>query len=146
MTFCTDDFKRHVARLQDRTARRIAAIGDITDGAIVRQDSGERWDFLLPDMTEPGKWRMQYFDVRGFSGHGIYNTIEQLAIAAVAGGFLTRDDDALDRVQELASFQRGNYAADLIRQVNAGELQYADANALLSQFDANQVEIHAQAA
>lgn len=135
MTFRTDDFMLHIARLQERTARRVAALGDITAGAIVRQQSGERWAFLLPDMTEPGRWRMQYFDAHGFSGHGIYDTPEQLAGAAFAEGFRMRDDGALDRVQALASFQRGNYAADLIRLVNLGQIQFADVNKLLTEYD-----------
>ncbi len=113
----------------------IAAIGDVTEGAILKQDGADRWAFLLPDMTEQGKWRIQYFDLRGFSGHGIYSAPCALVDAAISGGYVERDDGALDRVQDLPSFRRGCFLAELIAQVNGGLITHAGADALLLQYD-----------
>ena len=43
---------------------------------------------------------------------------------------------ALDRVAGLASFQRGNFASDLIRRINLRELTHEQANAELAAYDA----------
>lgn len=129
------DFNRQIFLLRLHTARRIAAVGDITNGAIVRHVGSQRWAFLLPDMGEPGKWRMQYFDARGFSGHSIFASEDEVLRASVNEGFRIRDDQALDQIQDLPSFRRGNYLADLVHHVNSGQLPYARISCLLSNYD-----------
>lgn len=131
-------FAAHIAALRQEREAGIGALGGATDGLELTTDSGKRWAFLLPDMTEPGRWRLQYFDERGFSGHGIYDTEAQLLEAAWSAGFRRRDPGALDRMAQLASFQRGNFASDLIRRINLRELTHEQANAELAAYDAAQ--------
>lgn len=135
-----EDFDTYLARIRAEAAAKKAALGDMSEGGILKQASSERWAFVLPDMTEPGKWRIQYFDARGFSGHGVYNTGDECVDSALASGFTVRDDQALDRVQGLASFWRGNHAADLIRRINCGELTHAQGDALMAEYDEQQAK------
>lgn len=124
------------AEFDRRRSERTASIGDVSNGAILASESGSRWVFLLPDMTEQGKWRMQRFDERGFSGHGIYNTHDELVLAAANDGFFRHDPGALDRLQDTPLFQRGNFLTDLVQRVNARELSHAEADRLLAEYDA----------
>lgn len=139
MTFRTQAYEQHIAKLKQREARKIKAIGSIECGAIVRHKTAERWVILLPDMNEPGKWRIQYFDMNGFSGHAIYENQEQVINCAIAGDYIQRDDAALEKMQEMGSFQRGNFASNLIYQVNSGVMSYKDANAKLAIYDTQMI-------
>lgn len=130
-----NDFQAHLACIRAESAARKAALGDMSQGGILKQATSERWAFVLPDVSEPGKWRIQYFDTRGFSGHSVYNTADECVDSALASGFALRDDQALDRAQQLASFWRGNYAADLIQRINSGAMTHAQGDALLSMYD-----------
>ncbi|MBG6083035.1 hypothetical protein [Rubrivivax gelatinosus] len=125
-----------LAQLEEEQHARVAAIGDVSNGAILSNNSGTRWVFLLPDMTTPGKWRLQRFDANGFSGHMIFNSQEELVAEAAREDFITHDPTALDRLQCSPSFQRGNFLTDLVGQVNAGDLSHAEADRLLAEYDA----------
>lgn len=130
------DLKGFLEQIRRDKQRSIEEIGDVTNGVILANRSGARWVFLLPDMTTYGMWRMQRFDERGFSGHGIYNSHDDLVEAAVTEGFTHPDPGALDRLQGTSLFQRGNYLSDLVRQINASELSHAEADRLLAEYDA----------
>lgn len=123
-------------------ARR--AIGDVSGGVILANQGRTRWAFLLPDMTAAGKWRLQRFDDRGFSGHAIFNTHDDLVDAAISEGYTSADPGALDALQDTPRFQRGNFLTDLIGQVNAGRLTHEDADRLLAGYDARSaIDAHA---
>jgi hypothetical protein len=129
-------FEAHLAAQRQARQQGVAALGSATQGLELVSESGKRWAFLLPDMTEPGRWRLQYFDERGFSGHAIYDTEAQLLEAAWTEGFRSPAPGALDRIAQTPSFQRGNFAADLIRRINLRELTHEQANDELAAYDA----------
>lgn len=133
-------FELHLARVRSARQAGVASLGSARDGLELVSDSGKRWAFLLPDMTQAGRWRLQYFDERGFSGHGIYDSEEQLLEAAWAAGFTQRAPGALDRLAQLVSFQRGNFAADLIRRMNLREISFEQANERLAAYDAERIQ------
>lgn len=135
MAEAIDQARLRAALRQDRAAA-VASLGGAAKGLELASECGKRWAFLLPDMTEPGRWRLQYFDERGFSGHGIYDTEEQLLEAALDAGFRRCDAGSLDRLAQLPSFQRGNFAADLIQRINLRELTHAQAHQMLAAYDA----------
>lgn len=133
-------FELHLVRVRSARQAGVASLGSARDGLELVSDSGKRWAFLLPDMTQAGRWRLQYFDERGFSGHGIYDSEEQLLEAAWAAGFTQPAPGALDRLAQLASFQRGNFAADLIRRMNLREISFEQANERLAAYDAERIQ------
>ena len=133
------DFQGFLASIRAKTQIKIDAIGDVSNGAILSNQEGTRWVFLLPDMTEQGKWRLQRFDADGFSGHAIYDSHASLVEAAARENFITHDHGALDRLQDTPRFQRGNFASDLIRRVNSRDLSHDQADRLLAEYDAQPV-------
>jgi len=133
-----ESFEAHLARLRAEREAKREAMGDMSRGGILKSDHRDAWVFILPDVSGDGAWRVQYFDCNGFSGHTVYNAMEACVDAALAGGFLQRDDEALDRVQNLPSFARGNFAADLIRKLNGREITREQGDALLAEYDAAQ--------
>lgn len=129
-------FEAHLAAQRQARHQGLAALGSAADGLELANNSGRRWAFLLPDMTQPGRWRLQYFDERGFSGHAIYDSEAQLLEAAWAEGYRCPAPGALDQVAQTPAFQRGNFAADLIRRINLRELTNEQANQELAAYDA----------
>ena len=136
--FLRGDFDAFTRLTEKRERAALAAIGDMSGGGILRHRDGERWVFILPDVDCGGRWRIQRFDARGFSGHEVHPDCAQCVRLSVREGFTTRDDGALDALQGTASFQRGNYVSDLIRRINCREIDHAAADRLLAEYDAAQ--------
>lgn len=136
-SFATDaGFRAMLAEQREAKRRTLEAIGEVLDAAILTHKSGaDRWQMVLPDVTGNGRWRTQSFDLNGFSGHMVFDDKASALDSAVGLGFTTRDDAALDRIQDLPSFQRGLFAADLLMQVNGGQLRYDEADRRLAQYD-----------
>lgn len=84
----------------------------------------DRWIMVLRDFSDANCWRTQSFDINGFSGHAIFESRELAIESAIRSGFLHREDEALDRVQDLPSFMLGNFCCDQIAKFNAGEISY----------------------
>lgn len=129
-------FQQMLAEKRAAKQRAIEAIGKIEDCAIVRHSSGDNtWRMILRDASEPGKWRTQSFDLKGFSGHMVFDSKEDAIDSAASQGYTIRDDSALDRIQDTPSFQRGLYVTDLIARVNTKAITYQEADRLLAQYD-----------
>ena len=79
---------------------------------------------ILPDVLDSTQWRTLNFDINGFSGHAVFATKDEAVESAVRCGFHVRDDEALDRIQNLPSFMLGNYCCDQIARLNCGEITY----------------------
>lgn len=134
------EFRQIVAEQRLARRRAIAAIGDVGECAIVRQCgrdgvAADRWKMILPDASEPGNWRTQTFDMRGFYGHVSFATRELAIADAANSGFSLRDDTALDRIQDTPAFQRGLFVTDLVGQVNAGKITHAEGDRRLAEYD-----------
>lgn len=119
--------------------RGIESIGEVDDCAIVRKRANgqlvDQWNMILRDASEEGKWRIQEFDSRGFSGHVCFATKELAIEEAASNGYSDRDDMALDRIQNTPSFQRGMFTADLIARINSGKMTHAEGDRRLAQYD-----------
>lgn len=46
-------------------------------GFTLKHKTQERWGFVLPDASEPGRFRWQEFGLDGFTGHHTYDTPEE---------------------------------------------------------------------
>lgn len=128
-------FELHLARIHQAKQRAIEQIADVGECAIVSNKAGTQWQMILQDASEAGKWRIQTFDDGGFSGHMVFKNKEEAVEHAAVHGYVLRDDGALDRLFNTPKFQRGLFAADLIRQVNMGLLRFEQANAQMADYD-----------
>ena len=131
-----EGFRQMLAARRSALARTIARMGDPANGVELRHSADARYVLLLPDVAEPGMWRMQRFDPKGFSGHDLHPSKEALLESAAGQGFVEPDPGALDRLAQTPAFQRGNFLTDLVRQINGRTLTHDQANAQLSAYDA----------
>jgi hypothetical protein len=129
------DFDAQLEELEAEIQADIAAVGDVSNGAVLRHERAAMWTFVLCDL-QPGKWRVQVFDPNGFSGHSLWNSADEAVRFVLTTGYRHRDDGALDRVAALPSFERGNYVTDLVQRVNRGELSVQACRTLVDAYDA----------
>ncbi|MCK8652209.1 hypothetical protein M1M06_24480 [Ralstonia insidiosa] len=55
-------------------------------GVECRAVKREAWAFVLADVSCPGRFRIQYFDLDGFSGHYVHKTLEEAVEDMVTSG------------------------------------------------------------
>jgi len=84
-----------------------------------------KYAFVLPDASQPGKWRISYFDKNGFSRHESEKTRESAQVSLVTEGYTIEDKGALDRLAATKEWAKGTAYADLIMKLNKGEITHA---------------------
>ena len=142
LAYRANPLRRRLVESRLEIRRALRQIGAVEDGVVLKQKSAARWGMILADASEPGKWRIQTFDERGFSGHSTYNSTAEALRAAVQSGFVERDDGALDRLHATPAFQRGNQYLSIISRVNAGEITHAEGMRQMDAYDAEQRLLH----
>lgn len=75
------------------------------------------WAFVLPDASDVGRWRVQYFDVKGFFSHHTVNTLEQAVADMVNDSYIVEAKGILDRLADTPQWKRGMAVAALIQQL-----------------------------
>ena len=130
-----DGFMTMLDKLRQDRQSAIDSVGDISDGVVLRHRKSERWAFLLPDATESGRWRAQYFDTDGFFGHSTRDTEMEIIEEAVGQGFVVRDQSALERLQDTKRFQRGNFVSNLLFQMSTGKITQETGDTRLKEYD-----------
>ncbi len=134
-SLASEGFERILREHRVAKARAMKAIGDVGDCAIVKNRAGDRWQMILRDASEPGKWRTQQFDARGFAGHRTFPSRAEAIDAVADAGYSIRDDEALDRMQNTPAFQRGLFVADLLRLVNGGAISFDEGSRRIELYD-----------
>lgn len=134
-----DSQARTMDRLQqiiDARASRIAAVRAIFaaqgTGTTLRNTAGTAWTIILPDASEPGRWRHQMFDASGFSGHCTRDTADAALLDAIDCGYYRPDPDALDRVSVTPKWAHGTRCNAIRQELNAGLITWTEAVARMS--------------
>lgn len=65
-------------------------------GIEFRHVSFLRWAIVLPDASEPGRTRIQYFTPSGFDRHRSFSTLEEAVEEMVSEGFVVEQPRMLD--------------------------------------------------
>lgn len=117
-------FDGMLERIKYRTDKAVEAIGEVDQVAIVRHETSDQWLMILPDVSGEGRWRLQSFDPKGFSGHMVFGSKAEAIRFAATQRHTVRDDGALDRLQDTPEFQIGLYAADQLMQFNRGFISF----------------------
>ncbi len=84
------------------------------------------WAFVLPDASEPGRHRVQYFDEHGFFSHHAEDTLEDAVQEMVRNGYVTEEKGVLSRVSKTEVWRRGMERCFLMMQVGQGKITYAE--------------------
>lgn len=84
---------------------------------------------VLPDATEPGRYRYQTFNKSGFIGHTTRDTPEEVLLEAYRDGFRNIESrELIERLCSTPEWEKGSLINDLVRKVNLGELSHSEAN------------------
>lgn len=126
------EFDRYLLRLAAPKAFTYDAImrkfnGD-PSGVEFKADNRDAWAFVLPDASEPGRMRVQYFDRSSFFSHHPYDTLSECVDNMVAEGYTVEDAGALERLSDTDEWRRGVEVAGLIQKLNAKEITHEEFN------------------
>jgi hypothetical protein len=95
-------------------------------GIEYKQPDREKYAFVLPDASRPGKWRVSFFDKSGFSYHEVADTSAAAAEEMVRLGFTQKAAGCLDKLAETREWALGTDMADLLFRLNAKQLSWAE--------------------
>jgi hypothetical protein len=90
----------------------------------------QAWAFVLPEVRDPSRTRLQYFDQDGFSGDSAYDTLKDAVDTMIGEGFRIIDVGALDRIAATPRWARGVKVATLRQACQQGRMttrEFADA-------------------
>ena len=95
-------------------------------GEEYRAGADNRWAFVLPDVDGGGRYRVQLFDLDGFSGHRVHATLTEAVEDMVSSGFRTWDHGRLEAVGSRPRWARGVLVAGAHQRFNDGGLTFAE--------------------
>lgn len=96
-------------------------------GLTLKHHRLESWGIVLPDASQPGRFRWQAFQRDGFTGHCTHNTPELCIGDMLDDGYTVLDMGALDRLSATVEWARGMEIVGVIQACNAGMLSFEDA-------------------
>lgn len=102
-------------------------VGQLEVGLTLKHCRRDAWGIILPDASQPGRYRWQAFQSDGFTGHVTFDSMEECLGDLVDDGYGTPDPGALDRVADTVEWRRGMEVVGLIQSCNAGLLSFEDA-------------------
>ena len=106
-------------------------------GVECRAVKREAWAFVLADVSCPGRFRIQYFDLDWFSGHYVHKTLEEAVEDMVTSGYRQIDTGALDRVAATERWALGVKRSAIMQRHQSGMIDWATAVGELSILQTN---------
>ena len=86
--------------------------------AMKRSDGKPMGVSVTEEPDGSGRWRLTYFDERGFSGDTIVGTKAEAIKTALGDGYRDTDRNALRKLSKTKEFQDGNEATEKVREEN----------------------------
>ncbi|MFD2274283.1 hypothetical protein ACFS07_33350 [Undibacterium arcticum] len=125
-----DPFVQHLYQIASKFNRPYNVVmtrnaGD-PSGVEYHNRAATLWAFVLPDASEPGKYRLQTFDEDGFTGHSSYSSLIDAVEALIKNGYVCEDRGALDRMSTTARWAAGTEILDLLRRLNGKEISFQE--------------------
>ena len=97
------------------------------DGTELSNKDGRRHAILLPDASNPGKYRYQMFDERGFMSHSTHDTPEDAVADAVSQGYHVHNPGILDRLAGTDEWAHGMAVNAVMQAHNGGQIDWRTA-------------------
>lgn len=101
-------------------------------GIECKSDSREGWAVVLPNLTDEGPVKVQYFDADGFSGHYCQSSMTKAVEQMISEGYRTIDEGILDRLVATERWSLGTKRQALRDQMNRGFITW---NQMIEQFN-----------
>jgi len=96
----------------------------VADGIIEFKKWGTKQHaIVVPDASEPGKWRASYYDSLSFSGHDTFATQDEVLVDLVAYDYTEPAPGSLDRLSQTDEWAHGMAVVQINKYV--GTLQFA---------------------
>ncbi|MBB4868161.1 hypothetical protein HNP46_007081 [Pseudomonas nitritireducens] len=102
-------------------------VGQLEVGLTLKHCMRDAWGIILPDASQPGRFRWQAFQRDGFTGRNTFDSMEECLGDLVDDGYGAPDPGALDRVADTVEWRRGMEIVGLIQSCNAGLLSFENA-------------------
>lgn len=113
-------------------------------GMIVSNASGDAWALILPDASEPGRFRYQDFRVNGWISHYSCNSLDEVVLEAFKSGYRHEaPKDTLDKLSATDDWKKGCEKLGVHDSHNRGQLTFTE---LLVQFEEIEARYAAKAA
>lgn len=114
-----------LARRQLEARRAVRALlAEHGDGVELKHAQRDTYRVLLPDASNPGKYRYQSYDRHGLSGHTTDDTREEALRDVALDGFTVHAPGSLDGLSKTDEWKRGTAYASLVREHAAGRIDH----------------------
>lgn len=107
------------ADLETTKARLLDVCGGNLIGLELKCASRDQWAIILPDASEPGCFRCQLFDSRGFFSHRTRDTVARVLEELVEEDFTVVDMGALRRLSITQEWRDGMALVEEVRKFNS---------------------------
>jgi hypothetical protein len=114
----------HAEKEHARLAAGFAAFAAAGDGTELAHTDGRRFCVLLPDASEPGRYRYSSFDARGFYTHAVFDSAHQAVADAASSGFTVPAPGVMDRLASEPEWAHGMAVADIMQRHARGLLTW----------------------
>lgn len=107
MLALVDDGLADAARCQSAWRQVLSVTGGQLEGLELSTRDGKRFAAILRDTSEPGRWRAQFYDAHGFSGHRVEAGPAEVLEALIRDGFHVPATGAMQQLSQTATWAAG---------------------------------------
>lgn len=123
-----------------------AELDRLGPGMIVQNGSGDSWALILPDASEPGRFRYSVFRSIGWMSHYTTDTLDEVVLEAYLSGFTQiGPPDTLDKLSATPEWKKGCERLAFIEAHNRGTLGYEAMLAEFAKVEARYLQEHLKA-
>lgn len=102
-----DDGLADAERCQSAWRRVVSAADGQLEGLELATRDGSRFAAILRDPSDPGRWRAQFYDAHGFSGHQVEAGPVEVLESLIRDGFHVQAAGAMQRLSQTATWAAG---------------------------------------
>lgn len=104
-----------------------AELDEFGPGMIVQNGSGDSWALILPDASEPGRFRYSSFRNIGWTSHYTTDTIDLAVLEAFKSGFTqVAPRDTLEKISGTLEWKKGSERLVHIEAHQRGSLKWSE--------------------
>lgn len=136
------------ARERRRAMREAYAAGVIEFAREFRvgDETRAHYAIVIPDASEPGRWRASHYDEHGFSGHETHDTPQQVLDQLSADGYTTPANGTIEKLSMTGDWKRGMARTRVVQMLGSpdGPTEAAILREVLSHMDRHGPEATAE--
>lgn len=104
-----------------------AELDDVGVGMIVANESGDSWALILPDASEPGRFRYSGFRTIGWTTHYTCDTLDEVILEAFQAGYTrVAASDTLEKLSVTTEWIKGCERLAAMQAHQSGVLSWSE--------------------